>query len=159
MHVYIYIYICMYVYINQDDLERDGVVGDEAYVKSEEIRMEEAVFLQSYIPSSLSDIGNPMQEMIRLQSAYEANIRKMLAGGLVGEEENTDADIEAAVEVISRNGLDIKERAALAREKNRASAASSGSKKILLGDSGYGYSHAVRSLVCSACDFIIFYRV
>jgi hypothetical protein len=28
----------------------------------------------------------------------------------LGEEENTDADIEAAAEVISRNGLDIKER-------------------------------------------------
>jgi hypothetical protein len=50
----------------------------------------------------------------------------------IGEEENNDEDIEAAVEVISRNGLDIKERAVLAREKNRAGAASSGSKKILL---------------------------
>ena len=45
----------------QDDQERDGVIGDENYIKSEEARMEEAVFLQSYIPSSLSDINNPMQ--------------------------------------------------------------------------------------------------
>ena len=45
----------------QDIQERDGVIGDENYIKSEEARMEEAVFLQSYIPSSLSDINNPMQ--------------------------------------------------------------------------------------------------
>jgi RIO1 family len=45
----------------QDDAERDGEIGDDAHVKSEEARMEEAVFLQSYIPVSLSDINNPVQ--------------------------------------------------------------------------------------------------
>lgn len=45
----------------QDDAERDGVVGDDAHVKGEEARMEEAVFLQSYIPASLSDFNNPVQ--------------------------------------------------------------------------------------------------
>ena len=45
----------------QDDAERDGEVGDDAHVKGEEARMEEAVFLQSYIPASLSDFNNPVQ--------------------------------------------------------------------------------------------------
>ena len=45
----------------QDDAERDGVVGDDAHIKGEEARMEEAVFLQSYIPASLSDFNNPVQ--------------------------------------------------------------------------------------------------
>jgi len=60
-----------------------------AAARSEEARIEEAVFLQSYIPSSLNEISNPMQEMARLQTGqrepvYASAVRGMLADSAVG---------------------------------------------------------------------------
>ena len=60
-------------------------------------RIEEAVFLQSYIPTSLNEISNPLAEMARLQQGlrepvYEATVRGMLAGGLVGGNDTAAAD-------------------------------------------------------------------
>jgi RIO kinase 1 len=74
---------------NEEDEEEDSSTDEEKLI-------EEAVFLQSYIPTNLSELGaNPHQEMNRLKSGqrepvYELAVRKMLADTTSNNEANAD---------------------------------------------------------------------
>lgn len=65
--------------------------------EAENAMIEEAVFLQSYIPTSLSDISNPQKEMNRLKGGdrepvYEAALSKMLGVNVGPENNSSDND-------------------------------------------------------------------
>jgi RIO kinase 1 len=76
--------------------------------EAENAMIEEAVFLQSYIPTSLSDISNPQKEMNRLKGGerepvYEAAVRKMLGVNVGPDSSNALKNSSSDNEVIINN--------------------------------------------------------
>jgi RIO kinase 1 len=75
---------------------------------AEKAKIDEAVFLQSYIPTSLHEFGNPHKELSRLQAGqretiYEDAVNKML-GLAVGEESTTEHKIKPAPKIVCLGG-------------------------------------------------------
>ena len=115
------------------DTSTNAAAGAAA-ARSEEARIEEAVFLQSYIPSSLNEISNPMQEMARLQTGqrepvYASAVRGMLAdsavggaaGGGVGKDGEKDRERKPA-HVLLRPAAEVSTAAAAAKVPAREGA-------------------------------------
>lgn len=81
-----------------EKLEMTAVTADEI---TEERQIEEAVFLQSYIPTSLGEISNPHVEMRRMETgqrenAFQAAVEGMLRS--VHAEESEDGEEEGSGE-------------------------------------------------------------
>jgi RIO kinase 1 len=86
---------------NSDDYENDHFNNE----KEDKAMIEDSIFLQSYIPTSLNEIANPQAEMLRMQKGgrekgYIAAVNRMLGGNdkdnneeaEKGEEDESDLD-------------------------------------------------------------------
>ena len=83
MHTYIYMF-------QNESLKNDfnwfSLLGNQAQEEEDNrLEIEEAVFMQSYIPTSLHDLANPYMEADRLRTgqrepSFQAAVNKMLGG-------------------------------------------------------------------------------
>lgn len=77
--------------------------------ESNESEIQEAVFLQSYIPSSLNEFSNPVVERNKLEKgqrevAYTSAINQMLAAPLQGKDDGDDSNSEEEEGQVHQDG-------------------------------------------------------
>ena len=86
-----------------DAIEEYGANENGDYPEEFDESVEEAVFMQTYIPTSLNELSNPHQEISRLQAGqrermYEAAVRNMLSPPTDNSNSNTNKSRPITIE-------------------------------------------------------------